>query len=257
MAKRARKKKNAVSIGRPLLKLFEAVVVIGALSGGVYGLYAYAQSTEEFRVTAMHVRGLSWIPEQDIMLASELTTDNNLLFLSRNGVASNVIAHPGVKSCTVEKLFPDTVIIEVEERNPVATILVRNNLYAVDSEGVVIRREPTDGRHFGPIITEIPGLDFVEPGQVIESAPFREALQIWYAYHSTDMADSVAVSEIAALATNDIRMYCVDLPFELRWGRGDYGNQAKRLDILWQEAGDELGCSVYLDLRFGEQVACR
>ena len=252
---RARRKK-AKPQGRPLLRLFESIVVIAVLGGLGYGVYAYAQSTEEFRVTAMHVRGLSWVPEQDIVAASELTTDHNLLFLSRSAVARKVEELPGIKYCHVEKLFPDTVIIEVEEREPVATVLVRNNLFAVDAEGVVIRREPTDGRHFGPMITEIPGLDFVEPGEALDTAPFLEALKVWYAFNTTAVSDELSISEIAALATNDIRMYCVDLPYELRWGRGNYGDQAKRLDILWQEAGDDLGCSVYLDLRFGEHVAC-
>lgn len=231
--------------------------MIGVFGGGIYGLYAYAQATEEFRVTTMHVRGLDWVAEQDIMAASQVTTDDNLLFLNRSLVAQRVSELPGIESAGVEKMFPDTLLIEVKERKPFVSLVVRNNVYAVDRSGVVIRAEPRAGNHVGPLLTEVADISILELGDRIEDAAFREAMDVWDAFRTTAMAEQVAVSEIAAVATNDIRMYCVDLPFELRWGRGDYERQARRLDILWQERGDDLGCSEYLDLRFGEQVACR
>ncbi len=71
------------------------------------------------------------------------------------------------------------------------------------------------------------------------------------------MASVTPVDELAVYDDNDIRMYCATLPFEIRWGRGDYDVQARRLDILWQELEGRLPCTEYLDLRFGRDLACK
>lgn len=71
------------------------------------------------------------------------------------------------------------------------------------------------------------------------------------------MAAQVNVSEISAARANEILMYCEELPFEIRWGRGDPVAQAERLDFLWNAKGGHLECAEYLDLRFDNDLVCR
>ncbi|HIJ66215.1 MAG TPA: hypothetical protein HPP77_09735 [Candidatus Hydrogenedentes bacterium] len=75
------------------------------------------------------------------------------------------------------------------------------------------------------------------------------------------MAGHVTVSEIAAPHEDHIRMYCDELPFEIRWGRRDFVNEAHRLDLIWRETGHmervDPPCQEYLDLRFGNEPVCR
>jgi len=52
-------------------------------------------------------------------------------------------------------------------------------------------------------------------------------------------------------------MYCDELQFEIRWGRDDVVQQARNLDVLWQQRGADLPCTSYLDLRFGQDLACK
>jgi len=254
MARRRRRKQPLSQ--HPAIRAIEAVLVIGALGGMAYGLYYYAQKTDEFRVTIVHIKGIDLVTEDQIIEAAEVSLDDNLLFFGAGTAAERVEALAPVKTCTVSKVFPDTVLIEVEEREPVATLMIRNTLYEIDSEGVVVREAPSASSFSGPLITGLPDVDFVEPGDRVSDETLHEALAVWEAFAGSGVGQELHVSELSARGVNDIRMYCDELDYELRWGRGDYARQARRLDVLWEEKGGDLGCTTYLELRFGPQLAC-
>lgn len=153
--------------------------------------------------------------------------------------------------------FPDTVYVTVTERMPKAAVLVDNRCYLMDGECVVLEELPIGPEHVGPLITGIPNLGSIEPGETVDKPELREAMAVWDAFSRTGMARDVNISEIAAVGINDIRMYCDELPFELRWGRGHYENQARRLDILWETKEKRLDCTEYLDLRFDKDLVCK
>ena len=190
------------------------------------------------------------------MAASQITRADNLLFFDRVGACARVEAMPYVKECCLDRVFFDQVVLTVEERTPVVTLLESNRLFELDAEGVVLRQLPADAVNPGPLVTNVPGLGYVEPGQRLSEAAVKAALGVWGAFMGTSMAGDVTVSELAAFGKNEVLMYCDELPFEIRWGRGDFAERARRLDILWREKGGELPCTQYLDLRFDRDLAC-
>jgi len=240
-----------------LFHVLGVVALLGLSSGVCYALIEHLREAPYLRIQRIRVAGTQTLDEPLIVTASGLTTSHNILFLDTALVAGRVEQLPYVKRCVVNRVFPDLVVIQVEERHPVATLVAYNKCFAIDKEGVVLEELSLTAPLHGPLITEIPGLDMVEVGQKIEVRPLQHALAVMEAFSKTALGKEVTVSEISARHENDIRMYCEELPFEVRWGRGHFATQARRLDLLWERMGGRLDLSEYCDLRFGRDIACK
>jgi hypothetical protein len=233
-------------------------LVLGGLAACGYGLYDYIHKSEYFLVRTIRVQGADLLDPVDIAQRAGVTTADNILFLDTGTVKYRVELMPYVKSCKVRRIFPDTVILSVVERQPVATLLVHNSPFAIDAEYTVLERLGGIDTHPGPYISEIVILDKpVEPGDRLEIDTIEAALSVWDAFCETNMSEDVVVSEIGVRGLNDIRMYCDDLDYEIRWRRSDVEGQALCLDALWHEKRRQLDCKEYLDLRFGRNLACK
>lgn len=239
-------------------RLFALRVAAGliVLVIGLYAIYAHVRDNEYFLIKTIKIVGVDLIDEQEIVRVSGVNSKDNILLLNVSRVADRITKMPLVNTCSVVRIFPDTVVIEVQERQPVATLRVADRLFEVDAEGVAVRRVEHFEESPEPFITNVPLLgNFVE-GMKVESPAFHEAVKVWDAFQSTSMAEDVTVSELAAYANNRVWMTCDELPYTIRWGRSDYPRQASLLDQLWKQERGDLGCAEYLELRFDTDLAC-
>jgi len=243
--------------GRHIAYVLEWTVCLGLLLVGGRFFYRYLRESPVFCVQWVCIEGARVLDPQTVLGASGITTDDNLLLLDLAETEARVARVPYVKTCRVDRVFPDRVILTIEERAPMATLLLNNGLYEIDGEAVVLRELPRNGAYPGLLITNVPGLAYVEPGQHLTQPAVAAALGVWDAFSNVSMAQDVTVSELAAYDRNKVLMFCNELPFEIRWGRGGFEDQARRLDILWREKGKELDCKEYLDLRFGNDLVCK
>lgn len=241
------------------LAAYAVEILVGAavLTGAGYFFCRYVEASEQFALKSIRVEGCDTLDPNYIIAASALTTADNVLLLNTWKAARQVKDLPGVRSCEVLRHFPNEAIIRIVERERAAVLLVDNRSYAIDNDGVVLR-QIADGEILpDPYITSVPELLFLKVGESLSHPPLHEALAVWQAFNQTGMASEVTVSELAARGENDIRMICDEVPYEIRWGRGNCSDQATRLDLLWTEKGGVLACNEYLDLRFGRDIACR
>ncbi len=233
------------------------VLVFGLLWGGGYAFSRYLRESEHYRVKRIRVDGTWGLSPETVIEASSITTADNILFLNPREVAGRVESLPQVKSCSVTRIFPDVVALSIVERYPLAAIVVNNRIFEVDETGMALEEIMPGEDYYGPLITLYPPLGTIALGEPVERPGLLKGLSVWRAFSKTDMAAEVEVSELAVFNANDIRMYCDDLDFEIRWGRGGHELQAERLDILWKELAGSLPCTEYLDLRFGRDLACK
>ena len=197
------------------------------------------------------------LSEEDVLEASGVTVADNVMFFDAQATRRRVESLPYVKTCSVSLTFPDTVVLKIVEREPVASLMVHSRSYAIDEDCVVLYEFASDEQPNTPYVTNVADLGVVEPGQHLEYPALTASLEVWRVFSETDIAEDLSVSEIAAWEQNDIRMYCDQIPFEIRWGRGNFENQARRLDLLWKAKGPHLECFDYLDLRFDQDLICK
>lgn len=242
-------RRNADSI----LSIFFALLVGCAAA---YAFYTYLNESTYLRIKTIKVSGASLVDPNEIVALSGITSENNIFLIATAEIRTKILAMPYIEHCRVTRVFPDMVSISVEERVPVATLALRNQYFGIDANLNVLDTLDAHASHPGPLITQVPGLGTIEPGTQLSQPALRDAVDVWLAFLDTHVAQAVTVSEIAAPSTSDIRMYCNELSYEIRWGRGRPLQQATNLDTVWQYKNGRLGCTEYVDLRFDRDVAC-
>ncbi len=257
---RTRKRKKARRlVDHPVILATEAVFSIVVLGAFLYGFLGFLKTFDGFDIKTVSVTGAVVLTPAAVREAAALGDDTNILLLDKNAIIERVTALPYVKSASLEVTFPDKITINVEERTVDATLMINSRAYELDAEGVVLREYASGVLPKEPFITNVPGLHYVEAGAKLDIPEVVAALEVWRAFEPSAVSAATTVSEIAALHPDDIRMYCVELPYEIRWGRHDAGELAKQLDVLWAEHEGLLPCKEYVDLRFAVEqgVVCK
>lgn len=237
--------------------IIEAFFGLAVLVLLAFASYRYVINTPYLLVKTLRIEGANRLNEEDIRRTAGITDADNMLFLRTAPVQERIAAMPYVKKCSVQRAFPDVVVIKIEERAPAATLLANNRLLEIDCEGVVLSELDKHTADNGPFITNVAGLDYVEVGDHLEQPALLNALAVWRAFSAVPVSREVNVSEIAAFGPNEILMYCDNLDYEIRWGRSDFEGQARRLDVFWRAKRDKLALNEYIDLRFDDKVVCR
>ncbi len=236
--------------------LLQAVLCVGFLIILFYVFRFFVEESMYFQVDDIQVRGVRSLNAAHVQRRAGVEVGDNMVGLDVAEARARLDAMPFVRRSEVSRSFPNIVTIEIEERIPIAGVQMPNSIAEIDSEGVVLRELSPHELHVGPLINGEPAQWVAAVGEQIESGRLQAGLEVWRQFAATALAAEMTVSEIWVREVNDIRMFCDELPFEIRWGRGDFETQARRLAALWKERGDELDCEYYLDLRWGQDVAC-
>lgn len=262
MFHRKPKRKRVKTLKKPFRErrisyALEALICFALMVAFARGAYVYAKHDALFHLKTIRVAGSDRLQDETIIRYSGITCEDSVLFLNSEDARTRIARMPYVKTCRVSRYFPDTVAIAVEERVALATLMVGNRLFEVDDACNVLRELLPDQLHVGSFITNVGDLGYVEPGQKLSEPKLACALAVWRAFSSTAMAQDVTVSEISASQESRISMYCDELRCEIRWGRNNFERQAAKLDLFWQSQDKHIRCREYVDLRFGNDVACK
>jgi cell division protein FtsQ len=126
--------------------LFGSVGLLGATQNGQYAEFVRRNGTPRdlvaralgFPVHAVTITGLTELRESEILAASGINSTNSLPFLDAGAVRARLLKMPMVKSARVLKLYPNRVVIALEERRPFALWQQDGRLSVVASDGTPI-----------------------------------------------------------------------------------------------------------------------
>jgi len=128
------------------LSLLAAVGVFGAVKGGHYAAFVAAQGQPAdiaakalgFSIKAVTISGALELKEQDLLAVAGIGTRNSLLFLDVAKIRERLQQLPLVKEAAVTKLYPDRLLIEIEERRPFALWQCDGKVLIVAADGVPV-----------------------------------------------------------------------------------------------------------------------
>jgi len=151
--------------------------------------------------------------------------------------------HPWVKSAKAWRQLPDTVVVKVEEYQPVA-LLQRDGLYYVDRSGAVFLEARTDDLDY-PVIT---GIDdtLARAHPDLPKLVLRDALWLLDTLDTRGLVPRSGVSEVAFQRTRGFTVH-LQSRAELRFGLAGLERQIDRLERLRQK-GVDLGKPILVDL---------
>ncbi|MDN4173037.1 FtsQ-type POTRA domain-containing protein [Nocardioides sp. SOB77] len=116
--------------------LLALVLVVALVAGGVW----LVLFSDRLAVQGVEVRGTGTLSSGEVRAAADVPTGEPLATLDLGAIASRVETLAPVRSVDVSRQWPDSVLIAVEERTPVAVVSIGGEFRGLDAEGVVFDR---------------------------------------------------------------------------------------------------------------------
>jgi cell division protein FtsQ len=112
---------------------------VALLAGAVWGVYG----SPWLRLRSVEVHGLHRIPASAVQSLAASDVGDPMLAVSTDALAERIQALRLVKDASVERVWPGSLRVTVEERLPVAAIAHGGQVQLVDDEGVVVETRST------------------------------------------------------------------------------------------------------------------
>jgi len=173
-----------------------ALSVIGYLFVVAFVAFLYSPY---FNITHVEILGAEAVTEEEILLALGLVGQKNIFRFDAARAQERLEEMPQVRSVEIARRLPGSVIVTLEEREPVAIIPYTEAFYTIDGSGVVL----------GPAhLLDLPVLNGQTPvglalGEVVASRSIQTGARV-AALCTPAMRDEI--SEINVLDLEDIQL---------------------------------------------------
>ena len=231
-----------------LLRYVYVVVFVVVLVGFGWGLYqtaAYARNTERLEIRKMSVAGLHRVSENEVLARVGYTPGTNLLRVGLDDARRSVELIPWVRHATVQRVWPDEIVISVVERRHIALARIDGEIYQVDDDGVIL---PTD------VLTDTssPVLDGLHVGDIEGNRTKIEAyLQTVSAIGQSEL------SEVHVAESGEVSVVPINNAVLIDLGSSDHRVRWDKYVRLRTQIREEYPSAYHIDLRFRDQVIIR
>jgi len=115
--------------------------------------YSVLVSSSYFLVKEISVRGLKELTEKDVLSDADIRPAVNLLAVNTDAIIRKVRSNHWVEDVYVGRELPDTLVLEIKERIPLALVKMEHDFYLMDVKGFVFKRLGRDDEIDLPIVT--------------------------------------------------------------------------------------------------------
>ncbi len=129
-----------------------------------------------FMVQEVRIQGLDNVAEEEIVKLLGTVKGQNILLTDTKSLAERVKLHPLVDVTIVKKELPETLVIDIQERVPVALILNEDGVVEIDKQGTILRFHETWPKTSSPVVTGVVVPDTIGPGQKVVNAKLEKVL---------------------------------------------------------------------------------
>ena len=215
------------NIGSGVLKVFLFLSVLTAISLTFVMLYNYLLTSPYMKLAHVEVRGVDKGIRNELLQMCGLTSEQGLLSLKLEALKKRVEKHPWVRTATVERRFPDTLIVEVQKEEPVMLVLM-DQFFFMNRQGRLFKPVSRDEEMDFPILT---GLSKTDPDQKEKLDQTAHILNVLKA--QKDRWSLQNLSEIHLNMNGDISLYFNHIRAAIRISRH---HPARNLEELKQVA---------------------
>lgn len=113
-----------------------------------------------FNVKEISINGNSDVPKEKILLASGIVKGDNIFKLNIKNSKENLLLHPYIKNARIKREYPDSINIEIEEREELAFIEHMNTYVYIGSDSLVLDVLDDKNENKVPLLT---GIDIENP----------------------------------------------------------------------------------------------
>ena len=196
-------------------------------------IYIHLLEEPFFRVREVEVVGCRKIAQETLLSLLQMERMPNLFTVSLKEMSKRLEPHPWIDHIVVRKVFPNKIVIQVEERKPIA-ILQLEDLYYIDARGTIFSSVGDGDEYNYPFLTGL-------TRQALEREPeeakglVMKALELLKTVEKEKASPLEQLSEIHMEKTFGIHCFTQTEGVEVRMGWDHFGEKLRRLSILWSD----------------------
>jgi cell division protein FtsQ len=196
-------------------------------------VYAHLLGDPYFRVKEVEVEGNRKIPQETLLSLTLMEGMPNLFSINLKEVVKQLESHPWIEQVRVRKVFPHKILIQIEERKPMAIIQLEE-LYYIDTKGEIFSPVGDRDEYNYPYLTGL-------TRQVLEKNPVEAKRLITKALELLRIVDQEKVpplediSEIHMEKIFGIQCFTKTEGVEVKMGWEDFGEKLKRASLIWSD----------------------
>jgi len=273
MIKRIRQNRKRSAGARPpcvgkglLVRVVLALALLAAVGAG--GWYGWRQAGPEvlawadqfFEIKVVEITRTERIPREDVLAMLDLEPGRGLLLVDVVQAQRSLETHPWIRRAVVRRVFPDTLVVELDEREPVAVLKTGTGgrEFLLDREGTLISEGVPVADEGLPILT---GVDYADA--ILGTGETAARVRAGIALAGLLDRSGVGRTEVDLRRPGDMVAYYSGL--RLRFGEGDLGDKVERYRQVSDRVADRWAAQakaapasqVEVDLRFQDKVIVR
>lgn len=173
---RKKKLKNK-KIKRITTRICALILTIAVLIAGIFFLVRGIRDSY-FDVKHITVMGNQIVDRQRVIEAAKVPTNTCIFILDTNQVYQNITESIDCQRLVISKKFPDTLVINIDEKPAFCAMIEGENTYYLDYEFRLIESSDYLGRSDLPVVTGLSGAKDVNVGQQVVLQPVSDAESI-------------------------------------------------------------------------------
>ena len=149
--------------------VMKAMLAVGFLAAAIWSLNFFYNSSY-FKVKLVNIEGNIHYDKDSISRFTGDTLGTNIFEVNKKDIENSLVSGlTWIKSAELRKIFPDRIVIMLQERNPVLIASYKNNYYLLDEGGVVLEEiRLDDAGQYGDLILVRDAFDYkLNPGEAI------------------------------------------------------------------------------------------
>jgi cell division protein FtsQ len=188
--------------------------------------YSYVLSMPYFEIKEIRVRGLKELTEKDILTQAAIGPRKNLLAVNMEALKKRISANPWVKNVFVGWELPNRLVLEVQERIPVAMIKQAADFYFMDNEGVSFKKMGKGDEVDMPIITGVDGKEMEKSKLLLCALNLLKTMSASNQYNHLGTISEVNIDEIFGISL------LTDTGLCLKMGADNFENKLNQLNVV-------------------------
>jgi cell division septal protein FtsQ len=236
------------------IQVSSALLVLSFLVFFGYQAYTQLLANPSFRVRDIQIQGCGKIAKESLLSLASLEGMPNLFTVRVKDIGKRLESHP-IEAVGVRKVFPNRIMIEVQERKPIAIIQLED-LYYIDAKGVIFARVGDGDRYNYPIVTGLnrEALDR-EPEETKQSITKAMELLLMAEKERVDPLEDI--SEIHLEKIFGIQCFTKAGGVRVDMGWDDFGEKLKRVSTVWADLQKRKISAVSIDCRDPNRVVVK
>jgi len=237
-------------------------------AAGAAGWYGWQRSGPEvlawadqfFEIRVVEITRTDRISREEVLALLDLEPGRGLLLVDVVRLQQALETHPWIRRAVVRRVFPDTLVVDLDEREPVAVLKTGTGgrEFLLDREGKLISEGVPVADEGLPVLT---GVDYSEA--ILGTSEAVARIRSGIALAGLLDRSGAGRTEVDLRKAGDMVAYSSGL--RLRFGEGDLGDKVDRyrqvsdrvIDRWVARAKAAPASQVEVDLRFQDKVIVR